>query len=142
MLCTLLLMGQQGASVSQVPKCALKCPRCCSCGSPLLGKGPCPYHGQELLSQRLLYCGDLGQSLLCKPKSPQVSGKLCLDSRPSLCLSLAHSTELATTWSQRSHSPRITANEKKALCLFYESLRRINYFFLFFFFPKHRMQYL
>lgn len=133
------------SGVSQVPKYTLKCPRCCSCGSPLLRKDPCPWatHGvKELISQRPMYCGDLEQRLLCKPKSPQVSGELCLDSRACLRLSAAHCTGLAPTPSQRSYSPRITANEKRALCLLNESLKRINLLGCGVFLSKHRMQYL
>lgn len=127
-------MWQQGISLSRVSKCALKCPRCCSCCSHYsetrkgaLSSGT--HRGQEPISQRLTYHGDLEQSLLCQPKSPQVSGELCLDSRPCLHLSPAHCTGLAPTRSRRSYSPRTRASEKKALSLLNESLRRIKFFF-------------
>lgn len=128
------------ASLPRVPECALKCPRCSSCGSPLPGESSCPqatHHGQELVSQRLMCCGDLDARACCaNPKSSQVSGKLCRDSRPlparlsplSLC-----TRRLAPRRSRRSHSPRITFIKNGALCLPHESLRRINLLFLFFF---------
>lgn len=106
-----------------------------------LSSGYPPWPGAHLTKAHVLWWPG-GEPAKCKPKSPQVSGKLCLDSRPCLCLSPAHCTGLAPTRSQRSYSPRIPANEKKALCLLNESLRQINLLvcFFFFFLSKHRMQ--
>lgn len=77
------------------------------------------------------------QSLLCNPKSSQVSGKLCLGSQPlpaRFKLVSLRTRRLAPRRSRQSHSPRITSIENVALCLLNESLRRIN--LLYFFFPN------
>lgn len=91
----------------------------------LLSSGYPPRPGAHLTKANVLWQSGC-RSLLCNPKSSQVSRKLCLDSRPlPACLSPVSlcTRRLAPGWSRRSYSPRITFIENVALCLLNESLR-------------------
>lgn len=82
------------------------------------------------------------QSLLCNPKSSQVSGKLCLGSQPlpaPFKLVSLRTRRLAPRRSRQSRSPRITSIENVALCLLNESLRRIDLLYFFFFQTKNAL---
>ena len=91
----------------------------------LLSSGYPPWPGAHLTKAHVLWRSGC-QSLLCNPKSSQVSGKQCLDSWPlpaRLCPVSLCTRRLAPRWSWRSYSPRITFIENVALCLLNESLR-------------------